>query len=95
MWTRCFLFLSVFSLSSAARFGSSGTPFATVTSRRASVLAKSSSTTDDILKLRGGAGPLDPSIVLKTGSVVAAINGLMTQFAPVESAVAYGLDEDG
>lgn len=91
MWTRYFLFLSVFSLSSAARFGSSGQLFAP---RRASVLAKSS-TTDDILKLRGGAGPLDPSIVLKTGSVVAAINGLMTQFAPVESAVAYGLDEDG
>ena len=94
MWTRCFLFLSVFSLSNASHFGSSGRLFATVTPRRAAVLAESS-TTDDILKLRGGAGPLDPSIVLKTGSVVAAINGLLTQFAPVESAVAYGLDEDG
>ncbi len=75
MWSsRCFLFLSVLSLSSAARFGSSSQLFAP---RRAAVLAKSR-TTDDILKLRGGAGPLDPSIVLKTGSVVAAINGLLT-----------------
>ncbi len=99
MWTRSFPFLSLLSLSlsTAARFGSSGRLFATVSPRRApatatAALAKSS--TDDILKLRGGAGPLDPSIVVKTASVIAGIQGLVVQFAPVDTAVFYGHDEE-
>jgi|SaaInl74LU_5_DNA_1037368.scaffolds.fasta_scaffold20368_4 hypothetical protein len=99
LWTRCILFLSILSFSAAARFGSSGRLFAAVTPRRAppvtaTALAKSRST-DDILKLRGGAGPLDPSIVVKTASVIAGIQGLVLQFAPVDTSVAYGLDEEG
>ncbi len=104
MWTRSlfFLFLSVsFSLSAAASFGSSGSGchFATVIPPRNRtpdpVPATSKSSTDEVLKLRGGAGPLDPSIVVKTASVIAVVQGLMMQFAPVDTAISYGLDEEG
>lgn len=96
MCTCCFLFLSVLPTTAATRFGSSGSLFAATTPRRepiTAVLAKSS--TEDILKLRGGAGPLDPSIVVKTASVVAVMQGLMAQFAPVDTAISCGLDDEG
>ena len=96
MWTRSFFFLSVsFSLSAATHFGSSGRHFAIYTPPQAPVPVTSNSSTDEILKLRGGAGPLDPSIVVKTSSVIAGIQGLMMQFAPVDNAISYGLDEEG
>ncbi len=102
MKTRSFLFLSIsFSLSTAAHFGSSGRQFATTTAtlRRAPVPLPlpftSKSSTDDVLKLRGGAGPLDPSLVVKTASVIAGIQALLMQFAPVDTAITYGLDEEG
>ena len=99
MKTRSFLFLSIsFSLSIAAHFGSSR-QFATTTAtlRRAPVPIPftSKSSTDQILKLRGGAGPLDPSLVVKTASVIAGVQALSMQFAPVDTAIAYGLDEEG
>ena len=94
MLTLSFLLLSILSLSTAARFGSSGRLFATVSPRRATATTAVGST-DTILQLRGGAGPLDPSTVVKTASVFAGIQGLVMQFAPVESAVSYGQDEEG
>jgi len=103
IWTRSLFFLSVsFSLSAAAHFGSSGRRFATaaVTPHRARAVplpvpVTYKSSTDEILKLRGGAGPLDPSIVVKAASVIAGIQALLMQFAPVDTAISYGLDEEG
>lgn len=47
-----------------------------------------------ILQLRGGAGPLDPSTVMKTASVIGCIQGLVAQFAPIDTAIMYGHDEE-
>ena len=96
MWTRSFAFVSILSFSSAARFGDSGRLFAI--SRRqpleTETSAKKISFTDDILQLRGGAGPLDPSTVMKTASVIGCIQGLVAQFAPIDTAIMYGHDEE-
>ena len=49
------------------------------------------------LQLRGGGslGPIDASTVVKTASVLAGVQGAVMQFAPEDTGVSYGLDEEG
>ena len=48
------------------------------------------------LQIRGGGalGPIDASTVVKTASVLAGVQGVVMQFAPEDTGVSYGLDEE-
>lgn len=81
---RSFLLLTCIAVS-AARSGCS---------RRFGVTHRPAAKLDDILALRGGAGPLDPSAVMKTASAIAGLQGLVMQFDPEGSGTSYGLDEE-
>ena len=58
-----------------------------------SVPKKYSNSDDLILKLRGGAGNLDPSLFIKTSSIIAGLQGLALQFAPVDTLISSGHEE--
>lgn len=77
---------------SAAHFGRDNGHFA-VHIHRHSVPKKYSNSNDLILKLRGGAGNLDPSLVIKTSSIIAGLQGLALQFAPVDTLISSGHEE--
>lgn len=47
------------------------------------------------LRVRGGAGPVDATALVKAVSVLSGAQGAVLQFAPEETGVAYGMSEEG